>query len=115
MPDRAIGAQSVARAIQIRRREMTAYVEQLRRGQVRVQPVERRLEIPRLLLPDDQTCRRMLVHRGPLFCRSERSPAARAARPAVTRPLVSSKSSSRPRAAPGITLQSDPVWRATVA
>jgi hypothetical protein len=57
IPDRTIDAQSIRAAVQIRDRKMTTYVEQLRRSEVGVDPIERSLQIFRLLLSDDHACR----------------------------------------------------------
>src|ERR1700686_5375688 len=47
--------------IQLRSREMTAYVEQLRRSEKRVKLIEGSLQIGRLLLSNDQAHRRELT------------------------------------------------------
>src|SRR6202011_6075371 len=59
--DRTIDAQLVRGEIQLRGREMTAYVEQLRRSEKRVKLIEGSLQIGRLLLSNDQAHRRGLT------------------------------------------------------
>src|SRR4029450_7062827 len=58
MADRTIDAQLIGGAFQLWRWKMAAYVEQLRRSEIGVDPIEGRLQILRLLLSDDQTCRK---------------------------------------------------------
>src|SRR6266404_5853630 len=60
-PDRTIDAQLVRGEIQLRGREMTAYVEQLRRSEKRVKLIEGSLQIGRLLLSNDEAHRRGLT------------------------------------------------------
>src|ERR1700737_4507661 len=61
VPNRAIDPQPIIGGVDPRRREMTAYVEQFRRGQVRIDPIERHLQIRRLLLSNDEARRRGLT------------------------------------------------------
>src|SRR5438105_3903786 len=58
MPDRSIDAEPISGAVQGGSWKMTAYVEQLRRGEIGVDPIEGSLQILWLLLADDQACRR---------------------------------------------------------
>src|SRR5437868_3078244 len=60
-PDRTIDAQLIRGEIQLRGREMTAYVKQLRRSEKRVKLIEGSLQIGRLLLSNDQAHRRGLT------------------------------------------------------
>jgi hypothetical protein len=60
-PDRTIDAQLVGGEIQLRGREMIAYVEQLHRSEKRVKLIEGSLQIGRLLLSNDQAHRRGLT------------------------------------------------------
>src|SRR6266478_2310182 len=61
IPDRTIDAQLVRGEIELRGREMTAYVEQLCRSEKRVNLIEGSLQIVRLLLSNDQAHRRGLT------------------------------------------------------
>src|ERR1700687_5418414 len=62
IPDGTVDAQSISLDFQRRRGEMTADVEQLRRSQIRVDLIERSLQVVRLFLSNDQTNRRKLIH-----------------------------------------------------
>jgi hypothetical protein len=55
MADRTIDAQLIGGAVQLWRWKMAAYVKQLRRSEIGIDPIEGRLQILRLLLSDDQT------------------------------------------------------------
>jgi hypothetical protein len=57
MPDSTIDAQAIRVAIEGWYRKMAAYVEQLGRSKIGVEPIEGSLQILWLLLPDGQTCR----------------------------------------------------------
>src|SRR5437588_888238 len=62
MPDSTIDAKAIRVAVEGWYRKMAAYVEQLGRREIGVEPIEGSLQILRLLLPDDQTCRRDLCY-----------------------------------------------------
>src|SRR5882762_8163750 len=91
---------------------MTAYVEQFRRSEVGVDPIEGRLQIPRLLLPDDQARRkrwRTSVEVRLLRTFHDILPMSSAYSSAV-RPPQSCKSSGQLRAAQGTWPQPHLVW-----
>ena len=62
--DGPVDPQSIGSHVHLRRREMTADIEELGRRQKRVELIERTLKIHRFLLPNDHPRRRELRHRG---------------------------------------------------
>jgi hypothetical protein len=64
VPDGAVDTEVVGAEVDTWRREMTAHIEQLGRSQIRLDLIERRLEIARLLLSTDQGAAGPITRRG---------------------------------------------------
>ena len=58
---RAIDSEPVIAGVDLRCLEMTAYIEELRRGEIRAELIERHLQIGWLLLANDEARRRGMI------------------------------------------------------